>query len=394
MLLNMNVKNQSNKKGATTSAPEVTSFYTTSNINYNTYLMLTPLFKALIVSTNNNGKYNLKVIDNKNGFYFWYHELNLSIKVPLSAIFGTNDKLKGILAIKWASAIECPSRRRGLCQLKDTNKCYAVVGELQGSKKAPNYLLGMGSYLNSLLCINYWNQFYNSPEVRKNFFNYCLFYGVDTLRFNLSGDFKSLKDVKILDILASHGLKLTGYTARDDLRRSLLKVMNKHDNIILNGSNQMYTNYFKATDNIYKYFTAPLYCRGGCLKNGCLNCYKLKNKIITVLIHGSRVGTDLNTPINRTFISWALKLNGYNVAPEELKKSKDLFYNLKKVIPFDTVPLQFKKLNKNGELIWGGHSSLINFIYYCIVKNGFKPEAFINSAEASGFSPEAIKGEL
>ena len=385
----MTTKNKSNKKGATVPAPEVSGLYTTSNINYNTYLMLTPLFKALIVSTNNNGKYNLKVIDNKNGFFFEYKELNLNIKVPLSAVFGTNDKLKGILAIKWASAIECPSRKRGLCQLNDTSKCYAVVGELQGSKKAPNYLLGMGSYLNSLLCIYYWDLFYNSAEVQKNFFNYCLFYGVNTLRFNLSGDFKSLKDVKILDILASHGLKLTGYTARDDLRRSLLKVMNKHDNIILNGSNQMYTNYFKATNNIFEYFNAPLYCRGGCLKNGCLNCYKLKNKVITVLIHGSRVGTDLNTPINRAFISWALNLNGYTVAPEDLNKSKDLFYNLKRVIPLNTVPNHFKKLNKEGELIWGGHSDMINFIYYCIVKNGFKPEAFKNSLEASN-----LKGEL
>ena len=156
----------------------------------------------------------------------------------------------------------------------------------------------------------------------------------------------------------------------------------------------MYTNHFRATDNIFKYFTAPLYCRGGCLKNGCLNCYKLKGKVITVLIHGSKVGKDLNTPINRAFISWALKLNGFNINPEDLKKSADLFYNLKREIPFPEVPDSFKKVNKKGELIWAGHGALINYIYYCIVKNGFKPIDFLKSAEASGLQPEALRGEF
>ena len=76
------------------------------------------------------------------------------------------------------------------------------------------------------------------------------------------------------------GLKLTGYTARDDLKAYLFNLINNHDNIILNGSNIMYNNLFKATDNIREYLSANYQCLGGCLKNGCLNCYKHKNDIL------------------------------------------------------------------------------------------------------------------
>lgn len=345
------------------------------SINYNTYLMLTPLFKALIVSTNNQGKYNLKVTDNKNGFYFYYEELNLKIKVPLSAVFNTNDKLKGILAIKWSSAILCPSRLRGLCQLPKDSLCYAIKGELQGSKKPHNFLMGMGSYYNSLLSIYYWNLFYNDIDIQKTFKKYCNFYNVDTLRFNLSGDFKNLNDIKNFETLALMGLKLTGYTARDDLRTPIKKVLNNHDNIILNGSNMMYTNRFKATDNIYHYLTSKNRCKGGCLSNGCLNCYKLKNEIITVLIHGSSVGTDLNTPNNRAFISWVFKLNGLNITSKELKGG-DIYAKIKKIVNnhnlWDDIPSHLLKVTKDGTLKFKGHNAIINYIEWVIISNGFK----------------------
>ena len=339
-----------------------------SNINYNTYLMLTPLFKALIISTNNNGKYSLKANDDNMGFYFNYNELNLNIKVPLTAIFGTNDKLKGILAIKWSSATHCPSRALGLCQLPDTELCYAHAGEKQGSKKPANYLYGMGSYLNSLLCIYYWNLFYNDMEgiIKNTFFKYCNYYNIDTLRFNLSGDFKGVEDIENLKILASKGLKLTGYTARDDLRIELFKTINQYDNIILNGSNIMYNNRFKATDNIKNFFEAKNQCKGGCLSNGCLNCYKLKNELITVLIHGSRAGTNLNTHDNRVFITEVLNASGVQITIEDLKQSKDIFRCIKKYYRdnnlFKSVPEVFKKLNKDGVEVFDGHNGFINYL--------------------------------
>jgi len=352
------------------------------DINYNTYLILTPLFKALIVSTNNNGKYNLKKGDEAMGFYFNYSELNLNIKVPLTALFNVNEKTRGILGIKWASALECPSRRRGYCQLgKEGKNCYAINGERQGSKKSYNYLMGMGSYLNSLLCVNYWALFNKDPVTRSTFFRYCQYYAVDTLRFNLSGDFKNRDDLKNLEYLAENGLKLTGYTARDDLRADLLDIINKHDNIILNGSNIMYSNQFKATKNILHYLTAKNRCRGGCLVNGCLNCYKLKGELIIVLIHGSGVGVDLNTPFNRAFIQWAFNIGNIDINIKDLRPSADLYRfisNSFKSINFKGVPDMFLTINKKGDLKFNGHSAIINYIEYIIKSNGFKAVDFLS----------------
>lgn len=343
-------------------------------INLNTYNGLTPLFKALIISTNNGGKYALNVMDEKMGFYFNYSEGDLSIKVPLTALFNTNDKLKGILGIKWASAIECPSRQRDLCQLDDPADCYAYNGERQGSKKSANYLMGMGSYLNSLLCIYYFNLFNKSPEIRETFKRYCNYYNINTLRFNLSGDFKNHDDLINLKYLADMDLKLTGYTARDDLREDIMPILNKYDNIILNGSNKMYTNQFKAVDNIEYYFKAQYSCRGGCLKNGCLNCYKLHGKVIIVLIHGSRAGITLNTDYNRRFIVDIMNTAGYQISEADLNKYADLFRAVnnyfKKNDLYGEVPSIFKKLNKNGEPVFDGHNGFINYLKSLYNKGG------------------------
>lgn len=349
-----------------------------SNINLNTYHMLTPLFKSLIISTTNNGKYNLSVSDSANGFYFVYSEANLNIKVPLTAVFNTNDKISGILGIAFSTAKECPSKALGLCQLPDTALCYALTGEKQGTKKSYNYLMGMDSYKNGLLSVYYWNLFKASPEVRAVFKAYCKYYNIDTLRFNLKGDFKDVSDIKIIDYLASIGLNMTGYTARDDLREHLFDLINSHDNIILNGSNIMYSNHFKTTNSIKHLLTAPHQCKGGCLKNGCLNCYKLKGAIITVLIHGSQAGTDLNTPDNCYFISEVFKLWGLNISPEALSRGKNIYRNLKRELTaingFESIPKRFLKTNKHGELIFEGQGAVINFLRYVLKSSGVNPE--------------------
>lgn len=334
--------------------------------NINTYNQLSPLFKALIISTNNGGVYSLKITDEQMGFYFNYCEGDLTIKVPLTAIFNTNDKLKGILGIKWASAVDCPSRQRGLCQLDDPADCYAYNGERQGSKKAPNYLLGMGSYLNSLLCIYYFNLFYKDAEVRSTFKKYCNYYNIKTLRFNLSGDFKNKDDIKNLKYIADMGLNLTGYTARDDLRADLLDLINKHDNIILNGSNLMYNNVFNAVNDIETYFKAQHSCLGGCLKNGCLNCYKLKGVVITVLLHGARAGYKLQTAHNRDFICNILNKHNIQISTADLNKNADLFRAVNNYFKTNNlmggVPAVFKKLNKEGVEIFDGHNGFINYL--------------------------------
>lgn len=238
-------------------------------ISYNTYLMLTPLFKALIISSDANGKYDLKVNDNKNGFYFYYSEGDLSIKVPLTAIFNTNDKIRGILGVAFS-------------------------------------------------------------------------------------------------------------TARDDLKADLFNMINKHDNIILNGSNIMYNNLFNAVDNIRELLTADYQCRGGCLKNGCLNCYKLKGVIITVLIHGSQAGRQLNTADNRAFISQVLKLEGINISEADLKRGVNIYRNLKREMIkgdyFKLVPTAFLKVNNAGDLIFDSQGAVINYLRHILNKHGVNAE--------------------
>jgi len=327
--------------------------------NYNTYLKLTPLFKALIISSNAGGKYDLKIGDLKKGFYFIYAEGNLSIKVPLSAIFNTNDKIKGILGIAFSTARDCPSNKRGLCQLPDGELCYALKGEKQGTKKAPNYLMGMDSLKNTLLSIYYWELFKKDPATRFKFLDYLTFYNIDYLRFNLKGDFKSLGDILIINYLANNGgtLKLTGYTARDDLYKSLFELIDNNPNVILNGSNIKYSNHFRATDLLADYILANYPCRGGCLKNNCLNCYKLKGVIITCLIHGSGSDTQLNNKYNRELLNtwfkttynlditgaWGSNLKGLVSSLNKYLLVNNLFESLK-------VPEALRGYTKKGKL--------------------------------------------
>jgi len=340
---------------------------------------LSPLFLSLAVSSSRNGKYNLNINDYKNHFYFEYKELGYAIKVPLTAIFNTNDKIKGILGVAFSTARNCPSRARGLCQLDNTNLCYAYVGECQGSKKSFNYLQGMGSYYNGLLSSYYFDLFYKSPEIRADFKRYCNYYNIDTLRFNLKGDFKNPKDIKCIEYMADMGLNLTGYTARDDLRPQLLDTLNKHDNIILNGSNIMYTNVFNAVDSIKELLTAPYQCLGGCYKNGCLNCYKKRGIIITVLLHGSQAGVDLNTPENRAFIIDCFKLINLPLTHEILTANKNLFNGLNnylvKIGFFKTgaVPDIFLKVTKNGTIKFDGQNGIINYLRYILKTKGVDP---------------------
>lgn len=356
-------------------------------VNYNTYLMLTPVFKSLISSyLSKNSKYILSGNDLKHDFYFNYFEGDLFFKVPLTAIFGTNQKIEGILGIAFSTAKDCPSNKRGLCQLPDGELCYAIKGERQGSKKPANYLMGMGSYYNGLLSEYYFKRFYNSSKVRTIFKNYCTYYQVDTLRFNLKGDFKNTKDIKSLEYIAQMGLSLTGYTARDDLRAYLFDLINNNTNIILNGSNIMYNNLFNAVDNIKEYLSAPHQCLGGCLKNGCLNCYKLKNIVITVLIHGSGAGVTLNTEANRLFISKVLKTEGLYISPEALAKSKDLYKKLKAIFKaegyYKSVPEAFKKLDKNGNDTFKSQGAIIEFLRLIIYKNNISLKT--SGTEAKG----------
>ena len=346
-----------------------------------TFYKLSPLFLSLAVSSSRaSSRYNLNVTDYKNGFYFEYKELGFAIKVPLSAIFNTNDKIKGILGVAFSTAEDCPSRALNLCQLDDTELCYAVTGERQGTKKSYNYLQGMDSYKNGLLSQYYFNLFYSDNKTRDTLKRYLKYYNIDTLRFNLKGDFKSEADIKCIEYITSWGVNMTGYTARDDLKKPLFDLINKYDNIIINGSNMMYNNQFKVTYNIKDLLTAPYRCKGGCLKNSCLNCYKLKNVIITVLAHGSQAGVRLNTIDNRAFIIDTFKLIGIELTPAELKSNKNLFNGLNNLLvkkgffKLGLVPDNFLKVSKKGVVKFAGQQGIINFLDYVLKSKKINPD--------------------
>lgn len=325
-----------------------------SKYNYNTWLQLSPLFKALIVSSTKNGKYALRKTDLKEGFYFIYGELNLKIKVPLGAILETNNKIAGILGIKFISSTDCPSEKLGLCQLPDGRICYGKQGEHQSTpKNNGNGLKGMGGDLNGQLCAYFWDKFARSVCIKMRFLHYCEYYSINELRFNLKGDFRGVEDVESIKYLAESGQfkVLGGYTARDDLYLHIRALIEECLDVRVNGSNIMYNNRFFVTPYIADAVRARYLCCGKC--GNCRNCYTLDAQVITCLQHGPQSDSDLNNIINqeylerwsRTALPWDL-LRGI-----DWKAGKGLLTCLN------------KHLQKVGVLLrFGSHRELVNYI--------------------------------
>jgi len=325
-----------------------------SNINYNTWLSLSPLFKALITSTAKKGKYAVKKIDIAHGFYFEYTEAEFKIKVPLGAIFQTNNKINGILGIKFTSSTDCPSHRLGLCQLPKTKMCYGKQGEHQSTPKFnTNGLKGMGGDLNGLLCAYYWDKFQSSPSIRLKFLEYCEYYQIDTLRFNLKGDFRGVGDIAVIYYLANSGQFdcLTGYTARDDLNGTIRALIDNCPNVRVNGSNLMYSNRFFVTPYLADCVKASHLCKGECAN--CRNCYRLNGQVITCCLHGSGSDTELNNPINQAYLEkWSKTALPWDLLEGvDWTAGKGLLTCINKHLARVGVILRFKT-----------HRSLINFI--------------------------------
>ena len=257
----------------------------------------TPLGVALEISSRNGGKYTPNKTELENGYFFIVE----GVAVPFRAVLNENGKTEGIAGIGFGTARDCPSRSLGLCQLPEDKFCYALSGEKRATKRENSEgLRGMDSYLNGLLCSEFWNQYKLNPKLRVKFSEYLEYKGIDTIRFNLKGDFRDADDICIIWHLAeSEGLSLTGYTARDDLS-DLLETIAEHPRIILNGSNRMYTNRFRVTTSLEDYLDAPYRCVGNC--SGCRNCYSLRGVEIVVLVHGSGSDTLLNTVGNQKYL--------------------------------------------------------------------------------------------
>ena len=122
--------------------------------------------------------------------------------------FGNKKLPKTTAIFNITSALECKSRKLGLCQLgKDTKKCYALKAE----KCYPSVL----PYRNRQT--NLWDNM-NAEEFVKNFMKEKGRRKIDALRFNESGDFRGQRDVnkliKIARLLQAEGIKVYCYTAR------------------------------------------------------------------------------------------------------------------------------------------------------------------------------------
>jgi hypothetical protein len=215
----------------------------------------------------------------------------------------------------------------------------------------------MDSYFNGVLSSVFWDKFAQTPEIRLAFVSFLIEKGIDTIRFNLKGDFRNENDITIIWYLAERGFNLTGYTARDDLAQTL-EYLGKHENIILNGSNRCYTNRFRATDSISDYLGAKYRCLGNCSR--CRKCYTLRGVEIVVLVHGNGSQTQLNNPIN-----WAL-LNetvgawyGVEFTKADSKRAKGLLTCLNKALAvrgFRELPQEFETFEDVKNFIlwfWG-----------------------------------------
>lgn len=287
-----------------------------------------PLAVALQVSSQKNGKYHLGARDEANGFFFEYN----GIRVPFKALLNENGKTEGIVGIAFGTARDCPSRKMGLCQLPNDKLCYARGGELRATRRDnENGSHGMDSLYNGLLCSAFWDEFAVNGALRVKFMDYLDSKDIETLRFNLKSDFRHETDILCIYHLAKCGYKLTGYTARDDLSE-FLEPLGDLENCILNGSNRMYTNRFKATTSIREFVNATYKCRGNC--SNCRNCYRLRGEVITVLVHGNGSETALNTAENRQYIAELL-----GVAPSKLEgEALGLVTNINKlcIVKFET----------------------------------------------------------
>ena len=292
-----------------------------------------------VSSVKKSSLYNLGASDRKNGFYF----LVDGLKVPFKAVLMENNKVEGIASVAFGSARNCPSLSLGLCQLPEDRLCYARAGERRATRKENgDGSKGMDSFLKGELSSIFWDAYESDLRIQEDFHRFLRSKGIETLRFNLKGDFRHEGDILAIHNLAKKGFKLTGYTARDDLHG--LETLGNHPNIILNGSNKKYTNRFKATDSLEEFLSAKFPCRGKC--GACGNCYKLRGETITVLIHGNGSDTLLNTPENQQFIlEWSKEALPWDVLRDcDFNTSKGFVTCLNKELKRVGVILRFKNV--------------------------------------------------
>lgn len=234
-----------------------------------------------------SSKYYLSKADEEKGFYTSIRVANGDkINVPFKAMFfeETNKKLGKIISISGDSATDCISHKMGFCQLPDEVKCYGKASECQYCRK-DIINCEEANKISGLILLNA-DEYKLAQYIARRFKGRLI-------RFNKHGDFMNskqlLKFLGTADWLKNHypeaNIKWYGYTARDDLMDSFLldsEYWAWREDIILNGSNKMYTNRFKG---VWEHSGDNPKCIGDC--RNCGNCYTLKGKVIEVKFHGN-----------------------------------------------------------------------------------------------------------
>ena len=310
-----------------------------SDINKNTYYMLSPYFlrACMSISRATIGKYYLTKRDLKANNFIVLKECNISLKVPFRALFDINDKIKPIKSLSFSSAIFCPSDKKGLCQLKDSNmSCYAKNGQKRASGLyTSDGIPCINSYLNSCLVMACLEVLKGDNKLLNRFIAF-IDKNNPIIRYNLKGDFKDSSDLKLLSkiILGAKNTVFYGYSARDDLLEDNNGYNNylRAKNLYLNGSNMFYTNRFKVTYDLKEWLLSPYICLGGC--NKCKKCFSLKNKTILCLIHNKNSDILLNTFNNRLFLSRLFNSldKTLNLSQKDFKVKKGLLESINQVI--------------------------------------------------------------
>lgn len=183
------------------------------------------------------------------------------------------------LIFNMTSAMNCPSRKLGLCQLENPDKCYALKFEkLRKNVKnchlfQEEFWANMSWHAMAIFIKAELEKAGKSKAKKKLDTNY--------IRFNTSGDFRNTHDIFRLIDIACFFPKVTfyGYTARKDLfTQEILNALPQ--NIVVTGSGFMLHNEFRAVKEITP---GAITCPGDCSK--CNLCKKRLGVVIENKLH-------------------------------------------------------------------------------------------------------------
>lgn len=188
--------------------------------------------------------------------------------------FGNRKLPKHMAIFNISSATDCESNKKGLCQLINTNKCYALKAEKMYKQVIP-YRNRQNKFWKKCTAEEFVEIFLKTKK-NKN---------IKYLRINEAGDFITQKCVdkadKIAKLLSKYNIKVCCYTARKDLNFS------KKVHLVVNGSGFMVDNEFRITydkNNLNADRKNKIaVCIGDC--NKCTLCTKSLGMTIKVKDH-------------------------------------------------------------------------------------------------------------